>query len=223
MPVSKLLVLDYDQTMVENTFDLYEAYCEALRQYNSNCISYGDFIEILRGNRLDKAIPIDVDLVEFFREFRRHYKSRHSYPQKGLRELLIILKILDFKVIVVSGRETSSQYIIWDLRRHGLDEYVDDVLTIHDLHLINGKEEFLFDKSGLIEYAMRKHGVIGVAICIGDYVTDFYSCKKINGVFIGLNSIPERNEYLRDIGAEFLAGDFSEVFYLLSELGLFNL
>lgn len=219
LPRLELFILDYDQTVVENFIDFYEAYCEALSTYGEGCLPYEDFIVLMRENKLQDKIPREGDQVKFWTTFRRLYRSRHSFPQRGLRELLLLLRIFNVKVVVVSGRETPSQLILWDLRRHGLDEFIDDVLTISDLVMIGGSEEFLFDKSSLIEYAMKKHGVTGVVLCVGDYVTDYYSCGKIGGLFIGLNTMPERNNSLKEAGVSLLAKDFYEVLWHISELG----
>ncbi|MEM4881890.1 MAG: hypothetical protein QXP89_07235, partial [Desulfurococcaceae archaeon] len=81
-------------------------------------------------------------------------------------------------------------------------------------------EEFLFDKSPLIRYAKRKHGISGEVICIGDYVTDYYSCRKAGGVFVGIASVSERGESLKKAGVEFLVKDFYEALLCLHYLGL---
>ncbi len=216
----ELVLLDYDQTLVDNTVDFYEAYCGALLHFGSKCISYDEFQELLVTNNLQSKIPRGVDPEEFFRVFRRLYISRHSIPQPGLREFLVTMKKLNIKTIVVSGRETHAWYITWDLARHGFLDYIDDVLTINDLVYLGQREKFLFDKTPLYEYAMKKHGVTGLTICIGDYVTDYYSCKSINGVFIGLNKHPERNHFLIKEGVKMTARDFYEVLTLISDAGL---
>jgi phosphoglycolate phosphatase len=124
--------------------------------------------------------------------------------------------------VIISGRETSKRYVLFDLERHGLVDYVDDVLTFEDLVLLGFKESFLFDKSQLINYAKQKYGVAGEVICIGDYITDYLSCIKAGGIFIGVNKYVERNRYLERAGVKFLAKDFYEVALIVSSLGLFS-
>jgi phosphoglycolate phosphatase len=215
----RVIVLDYDQTLVDNTVDFYEAYCGAMRYYGTSCLLFNDFLKLLRTNNLDRAIPRGVSPEEFFRVFRGLYLSRHSSLQPGVREFLVLVKAFNVKIIVVSGRETPSWYIVWDLNRHGLMEFIDDVLTLNDRTRLGLEENFLFDKSGLIKYALGKHGVSGGVVCIGDYVTDYYSCKSIGGVFIGLNKYSERNSELEKAGVKMLARDFHEVLVLLSQNG----
>jgi phosphoglycolate phosphatase len=220
MPRVGLVILDYDQTTVENIIDFYEAYCQALRLNGADCVAFPDFMTLLKENRLGEKIPREVDHDEFWRIFRRVYISRHSRPLNGLREFLLSLKNFNVKVVVISGRETPPWYIFWDLRRHGLDSYIDDVLTFHDLELLGYKEEFLFDKSELMNYVKKKHGVSGDVVCIGDYIADYYSCRKINGIFIGVNVFSERNIDLEKAGVKILARDFYEVLVLMFENGL---
>lgn len=215
-----LLVLDYDETTVENVVDFYEAYCEALRLHGKKCVSFEKFTALLGTNRLSEEIPAEADEIRFWEIFRKTYKSRHSTVRRGLRELLIAVKTLNVKVVVISGRETSSHHIEFDLRRHGISEFIDGVYTLHDLLLINEKEEFMFDKSPLIKHAKRKHGVHGKVVCIGDYVTDYYSCKRAGGIFMGIASVPQRSESLKKAGVEFLVKDFYEVLLYLHRLGL---
>ncbi|MEM0001772.1 MAG: HAD hydrolase-like protein [Desulfurococcaceae archaeon] len=216
----ELIILDYDQTTVENIIDFYEAYCQALRIHGSNCVSTQEFLTLLRENRLGDRIPMEVDPTEFWKTFRRVYVSRHSKPLRGLREFLITLKRLNVKIVVISGRETSPRYILWDLRNHGLDRYIDDVLTFQDMQVYGFKEEFLFDKSDLIRYVKKKHGVSREIVCIGDYIADYYSCVKSGGIFIGINTFPERNRDLEKAGVKMLARDFYDVLVIMYEEGL---
>jgi phosphoglycolate phosphatase len=222
MPRLFMVVLDYDQTIVDNTPDFYEAFCAALRHYNHPCIPFDEFTSLLVSNNLQHAIPEGVSPEEFFKVFRRSYVSRHSWPRPGVKEFLALLKTFNVKVVIISGRETSKRYVLFDLERHGLVDYVDDVLTLEDLILLGFKESFLFDKSQLISYAKQKYGVAGEVICIGDYITDYLSCIKVGGIFIGINKYVERNRYLERAGVKFLAKDFYEAALIVSSLGLFS-
>lgn len=214
------MILDYDETAVENTIDFYEAYCEALREKGRSCVDFNRFTTLLNENKLHEEIPSEVSETEFWKTFRSFYKSRHSIPRRGLREFLITMRTLNIKVVIVSGRETPSRYIELDLRNHGFHEFIDGVYTLHDLIIIGGMEEFLFDKSALIEYVKRRYSANGTIVCIGDYITDYYSCKKVGGVFIGINSAPGKSKSLREAGVKLLAKDFHDVLLYLYSLEL---
>jgi phosphoglycolate phosphatase-like HAD superfamily hydrolase len=215
----KMLILDYDLSSVINDVDFYEAFCSALREVGRNCLNFDEFSVLLESDLLREYVSRYISEDAFWRRFRQLYVSRHSYPRRGLRELLIQVKRFGVKVAVLSGRETHPEYIWWDLRRHGLDELVDDVVTMHDLNTLFLREEFLFDKSPIIEYVKKKHGVIGDFVCIGDYVSDYYSCVKSGGLFIGIGS-EVRIGVLKKAGTQLTATDFYEVLMRLQELGL---
>lgn len=224
MPRLKLIILDYDETLVENPFDFYEAYCQTLRIHGSTCPSYDEFMLLLRYNQLSDRIPGEVDQESFWRVFRKLYRSKHSTLRKGLREFLVIMRNFNVRLVVVSGREAP----IWDIQRdlinHGVAEYIDEVLTLYNMEIMGFQEEFLFDKSCLIEYAKRKYGIYEdqAVICIGDYITDYFSCKKAGGIFIGINTYPERNSELKKHGVEYTARDFYDVLLIMHDLGLFK-
>jgi len=218
-----MVILDYDLSSVVNYADFYEAFCGALREIGKDCshMSFSDFQQLLDSDVLREYVQRITDEDSFWRRFRQLYISRHSFPRRGLREFLLLMKHLAVKVVVISGRETRSEYIWWDLRKYGLDELVDDVATMYDLNLLPLREEFLFDKSPLIEYVKKKHGVLRNFICIGDYVTDYYSCDKSGGIFIGIGS-DVRTSVLKKAGVKLVVGDFYEVLPILRELGLLS-
>lgn len=217
----KMVVLDYDLSSVINDVDFYEAFCEALREINNNPTSFNEFSEMLETNYIREFVRQNTNEELFWRRFRQLYISRHSLPRRGLREFLLLVKSRDIKVVVISGRETHSKYIWWDLRRHGLDDFIDDVITMYESTILQLREEFLFDKSSLIEYAKRKHGVAGGFVCIGDYIADYYSCIKAGGVFIGIGS-DTRTSILKKAGVQHTAKDFYEVIIRLSEIGFLD-
>jgi phosphoglycolate phosphatase-like HAD superfamily hydrolase len=213
----EMIVLDYDLSAVINDADFYEAFCNTLREFGEECISFSEFLEYLELDTLKNKIPHVIREDDFWRKFRQLYVSRHSFPRTGLREFLLSMRNLSIKVVVVSGRETHPEYIWSDLRRYGIDELVDDVITMHAFSLLSLKEEFLFDKTPLIEYAKNKHSVLGEFICIGDYVTDYYSCIKAGGIFIGIGSAA-RTSILKKAGVSFIAENFYEVLVRLREI-----
>jgi phosphoglycolate phosphatase-like HAD superfamily hydrolase len=212
----EMIVLDYDLSAVINDTDFYETFCNTLREFGEKCISFNEFSKQLESDTLKNRIPRMIHEDYFWRRFRQSYISRHSFPRTGLREFLLLMRNLGIKIVVISGRETHPEYIWSDLRRHGIDELIDDVITMHTLPLLSLREEFLFDKTPLIEHAKRKYSVLGEFICIGDYVTDYYSCIKAGGVFIGIGSAA-RTSILKKAGVSFIAENFYEVLLRLWE------
>ncbi|ADV64566.1 HAD family hydrolase [Desulfurococcus mucosus] len=215
----RLVVMDYDLSMVYNLSDFYEAYSGALKSYGGGFISFDEFLNLLNEDRLSERIPGGVREEEFWLLFRRIYVSRHPIPMDGVVDLLRLLKSLPVKIAVVSGRETSGEYIWRDLRMLGLDEYVDEVYTVSDLQRLNGLEEYLFDKSWIISYILRKHGVAPCnALCIGDFTTDLLSCRKLGIPFIGVNKDEYRGMLLKKRGAAIVVKNLFEVVQWIPEL-----
>ncbi|MCY0868694.1 MAG: HAD hydrolase-like protein [Desulfurococcus sp.] len=208
----RLVLLDYDLTLVYNLMDFYEAYTGALEKYEGGSISFSEFLYLLNSNRLSERIPTGVQEEEFWRYFRRIYVSRHPYQMPGASDLLRLLKALSVKITVVSGRETSSEYIWRDLRVLGLDDYVDEVYTSLDIERLGGFEEYLFDKSWLISYILGRHGLKPCnALCIGDFTTDLYSCRKLGIPFIGVSLDDYRSMLLKASGSGIVVKNLLEV------------
>ncbi|MEM1628398.1 MAG: HAD hydrolase-like protein [Desulfurococcaceae archaeon] len=215
----EMIILDYDLTIVNNYVDFYETYCNALRYYGVDPPSFDEFVKMIENNTLSSKIPRNIDEQEFWKYFRKIYISRHSWLRRGFIEFALLLRNMGAKFIVISGRETSPEYIWLDLRRLGIDHLIDDVITMSMLQEINGHEDFPFDKSSLIEYAMQKHGIImNNIICIGDYITDYYSCVKKGLIFIGINDIEKRNQVLRESGVKIISRDFMELLPIILDL-----
>lgn len=206
----RMLILDYDLTLLNNYVDFYDAFSDSLRAFGLSPISFEEFMELLEGNALGETIPKGVE-ESFWRYFRRIYSSHCSCAREGALELLSALKSHSWINVVITGREMHRRAIEMELEMAGLRDFVDDVYTILDAHLLGLGEEYLFDKSSLIGYALRRHGVDPRnAICIGDFIADLISCSKYGIKFIGINDSEVRNEVLRKLGATYLVKNLRE-------------
>uniref|UniRef100_A0A7C2FFF8 HAD family hydrolase n=1 Tax=Thermosphaera aggregans TaxID=54254 RepID=A0A7C2FFF8_9CREN len=216
----KLVIFDYDLTFVDNYVDFYEAYSHALKIYGCKPPSFDKFMEMLEHDELEDSVPAGINKNDFWRLFRRVYVSRHGFLKKGCKEALNTLKSkYHVKTAIISGRETSSEYIWMELRRLGVDEFIDEVYTLQDLVYLNGVEESLFDKSWLLNYVMRKHGVLPCqTVFLGDYITDYLSALKSNVYFIGVNQSEVRGGLMVKKGVGLVARDFYDVLLHISSL-----
>lgn len=202
--------MDYDLTLLNNYVDFYDAFSDSLREFGLPPLSFEEFMELLEGNALGKLIPGGIE-ESFWKHFRRIYPSHCLCVREGALELLSTLKSHNWINVVITGREKHRKAVEMELEMAGLREFVDDVYTILDAHLLGLGEEQLFDKSSLIGFALRKHGVDPRdAICIGDFVTDLISCSKHGVKFIGINDSEARNEALRKLGAAYLVKNLRE-------------
>lgn len=214
-----VVVFDYDLTLLNNKLDFYTAFVETLSHYGGDVPNYSTFIELLNRNMLDKVIPPHVDASEFWRMFRKVYRNRYPSLRTGADRCLHILKSFGIITVVVTGREIHRQHIIADLDMLGVRDYIDAVYTLADLEFFNEREEFLFDKSALITRAIRGFGLHPeMGVCIGDFLTDLYSCEKAGLKFIGLNDDEERNVMLKKAGAKYVVDNLLDATYLALKL-----
>ncbi|MEM4833797.1 MAG: HAD hydrolase-like protein [Thermosphaera sp.] len=216
----RLVLFDYDLTFVDNYIDFYEAYTQTLKLYGLPPLGFNDFVAMLENDTLEDSIPKSIPKTDFWRTFRKLYVSRHGVLKRGCRELLLFLKtFFNAKVVIISGRESSPHYIWMELRRLGVDEYVDEVYTMHDLEVLNGVEESLFDKTWLIKYVIRKYGVEPCeTVFLGDYITDYYSATKSGVFFIGVNQSESRRKLMMRKGVRLQAKDLLEAFSYITSL-----
>jgi len=217
--VPRLIFLDYDLTLMNTFMDFFEAINEARRFYGLKPFSFDEFMSYFVDDVLAVKAPPQNDPIGFWKYFRRVYSTKHGYPMEGSHYLLYMLRLWGTRNIIVTGRETPSETIWWELRRHGLEWGIDSIFTMYDIELIGGIEESLFDKSWLLEYILDKYGVDpGNAIMIGDYKLDAKSALKVGIVFIGLSNIPKRTRDLYINGACQVVSSLYEVPMVIHEI-----
>ncbi len=209
-------MLDYDLTLVNSIYDFYEAINEAIKHYGGSPVDYGTFYRLLEEHLLDTLIPPGASKDAFWKYFRRVYRSMTGIPVRGAYRFLHYASLMGIGRVIVSGRECHPGHIWLELRRHGLDEYIDEVYTMYDLEVIGGVEEELFDKAWLIKLIMKKWGIAPwEGVYIGDYRQDYISSVKTGVEFIGVAFSDKRARCLREIGAERVAMDLEGALYHL--------
>ncbi len=214
----KAVMLDYDMTLIESIYDFYDAYNEALKKFLGKTITFNEFYNLLISHRLGDLIR-NVDEVEFWRYHRRRCRSMYGYPVRGAYYFLYWVKNLGLKTVIISGRECHSSVLLYELRKFGLDEYIDNIYTLFDLYVYGGEEEELFDKSWLMRFVLRKYGIENdEAVYLGDYRLDYISSRKVGVEFIGVALSEERRKCLLDIGAKRVARDLYEALLHLIEI-----
>lgn len=198
---------------MDNIYDFYLSVAESFYVRTGLYMGFTQFYDLLVNDNLYSFVNNIVGFNgSFWRDMRRSICKSHSLkPANGLIEFLVFVKKLGLKTVVVTGRECHSIQVKLDLEKTGLIDYIDEVFTMLDLIINGGKEDFLFDKSWLIEFVCRKFGVEPrEAIYIGDYRLDYESSLKAGCEFIGLTWIPERMKLLLNNGVSRLAVDFRE-------------
>lgn len=217
--VIRLAILDYDLTLVNNIFDFYLSFRNALKEYAGIDLSYEAFHDMLVKDKLVDIVPRNLQW-SVWRSMRRQIcKHHYSYLNKGAEYFLYMTSLMNIRKVIVTGRECHEQYIWSELRRLGVDQYVDEIYTFYHIPILNGREDELFDKSWLLSYIVDKNGYEPrETVYIGDYKQDYYSSLKAGIHFIGLSFIEERVKQLIEIGVKHVARDFYEALYHLVEL-----
>ncbi len=212
----RLVLLDYDMTLMHTLIDFFEAVNAALEKYGGRTLSFNEFLYLFENERLGEIVPSGVEPRVFWRYFRRVYRTRYGYPSPGAEYMLRILSMNNTHIVIVTGRE-NCRIALWDeLRRFGLHEYIDEVYSMRDLELLGGDEEELFDKSWLIQYVLRNHGAEPrEAVLIGDYMQDYYSAARAGIFFIGYAIHEKRRRQLRAAGAKYIVSSLYEIPYTL--------
>ena len=216
----RLVILDYDLTLINNVVDFYISFVEALRELTGKIISYDTFIKLLVEDRLSEAIPENINQWTFWRNMRRKIcRSRALIPNKGIDYFLQTLNSFNVKTVIVSGKECYPTHIVLELEKIGLMRYVSDVYTFFNLYLLGGREDSLFDKSWLLKYVVSRYKVEAFeTVYIGDYKVDYYSSLKAGINFIGYVSLPSRMKMFRELGVKYIVRDFYEALNILSEI-----
>lgn len=217
----KLIILDYDLTLMDNIYDFYLSVAENFRRRTGLYLDYDRFYKLLVSDNLYSFINSTVGFDDsFWREMRRSIcKSHNLKPAEGLFDFLVLVKNLGLKIAVVTGRECYSLQIKHDLEKTPIIDYIDEIYTMFDLYVNGGREDFLFDKSWLIKFVCKRFGVESrEAVYIGDYRLDYESSLKAGCGFIGLTWIPERMKLLLNNGVTRLAVDFREALIHVIEM-----
>lgn len=218
---TRLIILDYDLTLVDNIYDFYLSVASVFRERTGLYLDYNKFYSLFLDDKLYSFITYELGFKEdFWRDMRKLICKSHSLkPAEGLYDFLLFTKNMGLKVAVVTGRECYSDQIRLDLEKIQLSEYIDGVYTMFDLYINGGTEDFLFDKSWLIKFVCKKHGVEPPeAIYVGDYKLDYQSCLKAGCRFLGLTWIPERAKLLKNNGVSRVANNFREAILHVADM-----
>ncbi|WP_440059681.1 HAD family hydrolase [Thermogladius sp. 4427co] len=213
----RVIILDYDLTIVDSLLDFYEAFQEALKNSGVNrFIPFNEFYRFFEEDRLNELLDESVDKDVFWKTFRRLYNSRYTRPYKYTYDFLKLAKSIGIKIVVATGRDTPSYTIWWDLTRFGLDEYVSEVYSSQDIYSLGGLENYVFDKSWLIKMIVDRYGVEPCdTLYIGDYSSDFLSARNAGVRFLGVAYEEGRRRVLREKGARIVVRDLGEAMLIV--------
>ncbi|WP_461862818.1 HAD family hydrolase [Thermococcus sp.] len=126
----KLVVLDFDYTLVGSEIGFYEAKAhkkEEFERRNLWRVAEGLTHEYGSIFRVAEELKMDVEDVEKVAEEIELERMKASYLIEGARELLSFLKQRGIKIALLTGN--CRKAVLYALERHGIGGYFDTVLT----------------------------------------------------------------------------------------------
>jgi len=211
---AKLVMFDYDQTLVDSLDAFYLAFNMARAIHGLKPLPRDIFHEMYVRDSLDSLLPPSVNRAGFWETFLRVYEVRLSRPRvfKGAYEVLRWLRARGVKTALITGRKCSLRAFKAELRELELDGYFDIIvtgLTIED-------DAFLFSKrKGLRAVLSWLRVSPGEAVLVCDYKTDIVSAKAEGIRVIGVTLGHVSREDLEAYGADLVIDNLDELISVL--------
>lgn len=198
--VLKLVILDLDQTLVDNLIRFYNVFCDILKIYGLRVISWDEFLKLYENDELSTHIPKPL-YKRFWNTFLKYFGDNKYFNDKlfeGAREALEKLKNMNLKIVIATGRKCPSESIWSELRELGIDSYIDAVFTgLEGLGSYNN----VFSKRPLINKIIKEFNVKPWEIVIvGDYKSDL-DTGDLRIIKVGISRNPQRAKSLLEAGA----------------------
>jgi len=199
----RAVIFDLDQTLINTLNRFYKVFNLILVEFGGDEIDWDTFIKHYADDTLNVFIPKNVSIKTFWRTFLYRYNDvelEDEAPIPGAIDVLSRLKEMNVKIAIVTGRAVDEDCIWRELKRHGMADYVDCVVTSKDQD--DGE---LFSKDEIFRKAAKCLCVpINECIVVGDYWPDIKSGKAVNakmviGVLTGFMTRDQLEEYGADI------------------------
>ena len=209
----KLAIFDLDQTLLNTLARFHKIFNLMLQRFGCKTVDWNDFVKKYHEDTLDDFVC--VDRKTFWNEFLKHYNDitcEKDRPIDGALETLRSLKKHGVKIVVTTGRMVPAEEIWEELRRFGMDKYVDFVITRVD-HYGDGRR-----RVEMIESAMKKFGAKpDETIFVGDYWPDMQSGRQMGVLTIGVLTGHENEEKLRINGADIVIESVGKLMDVLKD------
>ncbi len=194
----KLVIFDLDQTLINTLPRFYRIFNLALEHFGGKKIDWNTFMKDYEEDTLNRHVPVEPK--EFWDYFLSHYndimceKDRLIY---GAEDVLKFLKEKGINVVITTGRMVPPREVWDELRRFGIDKYVDFVYTRLDGYG-DGRR-----RTELIREAMKKFNASkDETMLVADYWPDMQSGREVGIFTIGVLTGFESEEKLRKNGAD---------------------
>jgi len=194
----KLVIFDLDQTLINTLPRFYRIFNLALEHFGAEPIDWDSFIRDYAYDILNRHIPVEPK--EFWDYFLSHYNDIECEKDRlidGAKDVLKFLKDRGINVVITTGRMVPAEKVWDELRRFGIDKYVDFVYTRLDGYG-DGRR-----RTELIREAMKKFNASkDETILVADYWPDMQSGREVGIFTVGVLTGLEDEGKLRDNGAD---------------------
>jgi len=209
----KLVIFDLDQTLINTLPRFYRIFNQSLEKFRCEPVEWDVFVRKYHEDTLNNFVCVDVKT--FWDYFLRHYNDIPCEEDKlidGALETLKRLKDKGIKVVITTGRIIPREKIWEELRKYGIDIYVDEVFTRYDYYG-DGKR-----RNEMLLHAMEEfHAKPKETIFVGDYWPDMVSGKEAGVFTVGVLTGHENEEKLKKYGADVVIESVAELFNVIDE------
>ena len=203
----KLAIFDLDQTLVNTLPRFFRIFNSSLEHFGGKPVDWDTFIRDYAEDVLNRHVPVEPK--EFWDYFLSHYNDlecREDRVIEGARDVLKFLKDRGIRVVITTGRMVPPEKVWEELRRFGLDAFVDEVYT----RLTNygdGRR-----RTEMIRKAMEKFRASPEeTVLVADYWPDMQSGRETGVFTVGVLTGLESEEKLRENGANVVVRSVKEL------------
>ena len=194
----KLVIFDLDQTLINTLPRFHRIFNLALEHFGAEPIDWDSFVRDYAYDILNRHLPVEPK--DFWDYFLSHYNDIECEKDKlidGSKDVLKFLKERDINIVITTGRMVPVEKVWDELRRFGIDKYVDFVYTRLDGYG-DGRR-----RTELIREAMKRFKTSkDETILVADYWPDMQSGREVGIFTIGVLTGLESEGKLMENGAD---------------------
>lgn len=210
MITAKAAIFDLDCTLVDTLRRFFDVFNELLEERGDKPLQWDEFFEHYVADTLDDVVAPqqgggqDEKLHVFWLEFLRRYRNGDPGSRliPGVREVFEDLHRVGVPIAVITSCVVPASEVRRELAGFGLDEFVDAVVTGHDVEgeLEDGHH---FSKVGILRLAAGRLGVDPQqCVVVGDYWNDVRDGRALGARTVAVLTGLMRRELLEKYGPD---------------------
>lgn len=209
MITARAAIFDLDCTLVDTLHRFYELFNELLVERGEKPLEWNDFFKKYVDDSLDEVVEKlgkekEITLHEFWMEFLWKYREgEHKWELiPGVKDTLQNLHKEDVPTAVITSCIVPAEKLKKELEAHGIGDFVDAVVTAHDVvgDLEKGHH---FSKVEIFRLVAKKLGVDPKdSVVVGDYWNDIRDGKSVGAKTVAVLSGLMRRDLLQKYGPD---------------------